>query len=69
MIKTPQEIEKMRRSGAVVREVLEHVRAHVKPGVTTLDLETAAESKMAELWSHFPRSRAIVAIPVSCALR
>ena len=48
MIKTPQEIEKMRRSGAVVREVLEHVRALVKPGVTTLDLENAAEKKMAE---------------------
>jgi len=27
MIKTPREIEKMRRSGAVVREVLEHVKA------------------------------------------
>ena len=40
MIKTPQEIEKMRRSGAVVRDVLEHVKAHVKPGVTTLDLES-----------------------------
>ena len=49
MIKTPQEIEKMRRSGAAVREVLEHVKAHVKPGVTTLDLENAAEAKMAEL--------------------
>src|ERR1700735_2417448 len=49
MIKTPQEIEKMRRSGAVVRQVLEHVRAHVKAGVTTLDLENAAESKMTEL--------------------
>src|ERR1700742_3840902 len=49
MIKTPQEIEKMRRSGAAVREVLEHVKALVKPGVTTLDLENAAESKMAEL--------------------
>src|SRR5271156_5538599 len=49
MIKTPQEIEKMRRSGAVVREVLEHVRTHVKPGVTTLDLEVAAENKMAAL--------------------
>jgi methionyl aminopeptidase len=49
MIKTPQEIEKMRRSGAVVREVLEHVKALVKPGVTTLDLELAAESKMAAL--------------------
>src|SRR6202521_459565 len=48
MIKTRQEIEKMRRSGAVVREVLEHVRALVKPGVTTLDLENAAEKKMAE---------------------
>ena len=49
MIKTPQEIEKMRRSGAAVREVLDHVKAHVKPGVTTLDLEVAAESKIAEL--------------------
>src|ERR1700723_3732035 len=49
MIKTPQEIEKMRRSGAAVRAVLEHVKALVKPGVTTLDLENAAESKMAEL--------------------
>src|SRR5260370_37468694 len=48
MIKTPQEIEKVRRSGAVVREVLEHVRALVKPGVTTLDLENAVEKKMAE---------------------
>ena len=49
MIKTPQEIEKMRRSGAVVREVLEHVRAHVKAGVTTYDLEIAAEAKMTAL--------------------
>jgi methionyl aminopeptidase len=49
VIKTPQEIEKMRRAGSVVREVLEHVRSVVKPGVTTLDLERAAEQKMAEL--------------------
>jgi methionyl aminopeptidase len=49
MIKTPREIEKMRRSGAAVRTVLEHVRAQVNPGVTTLDLEKAAVSKMEEL--------------------
>jgi methionyl aminopeptidase len=49
VIKTPQEIEKMRRAGSVVREVLEHVRSVVKPGVTTLDLERAAEQKMTEL--------------------
>jgi methionyl aminopeptidase len=48
-IKTPQEIEKMRRSGGVVREVLEHVRQLVKPGATTMDLERAAEEKMTEL--------------------
>lgn len=39
----------MRRSGHVVREVLEHVRRQVRPGATTLDLETAAAEKMKEL--------------------
>ena len=39
MIKTPQEIEKMRRAGEIVREILELVRGLVKPGATTLDLE------------------------------
>jgi methionyl aminopeptidase len=49
MIKTPQEIEKMRRSGQVVREVLEHVRQFVKPGASTQDLENAAVGKIKEL--------------------
>jgi len=49
MIKTPQEVEKMRRSGGVVREVLETVRGLVKAGATTLDLENAAAAKMKEL--------------------
>jgi len=39
----------MRRAGKVVRQVLDHVRDHVKAGATTLDLENAAESKMKEL--------------------
>jgi len=49
VIKTPQEVEKMRRAGAVVREVLEYVRGFVKPGATTMDLEGAAVRKMEEL--------------------
>jgi len=49
MIKTPQEIEKMRRSGGVVRDVLETVRCLVKAGATTLDLENAAAAKIKEL--------------------
>lgn len=39
----------MRRSGQVVREVLEHVRKAVKPGSSTLDLEQAAAEKIREL--------------------
>ncbi len=39
----------MRRAGMVVREVLELVRAVVKPGATTLDLENAAEGRLKEL--------------------
>jgi methionyl aminopeptidase len=49
MIKTPQEIEKMRRAGNIVHQTLELVRGLVKPGATTLDLEQAAERKIAEL--------------------
>jgi len=39
----------MRRAGQVVREVLELVRARVKPGATTLDLERAAAARLDEL--------------------
>ena len=49
VLKSSKEIEKMRRAGQVVREVLELVRAEVKPGATTLDLERAAESRLKEL--------------------
>ncbi len=49
VLKSQDEIEKMRRAGRVVREVLELVRSHVKPGATTLDLEKAAEARMSEL--------------------
>ena len=49
VLKSSQEIEKMRRAGKVVREVLELVRSTVKPGATTLDLENAAEGRLKEL--------------------
>lgn len=39
----------MRRSGRIVRQVLDHVQALVKPGATTMDLERAAEQKMKDL--------------------
>ena len=48
-IKTAQEIEKMRKSGRVLRQVHDAIRAAVKPGATTMDLEKVAEAKIAEL--------------------
>jgi methionyl aminopeptidase len=48
-IKTPQEIEKMRLSGRILRQVHQAVEAAVKPGATTMDLERVAEVKIKEL--------------------
>jgi len=39
----------MRRSGRIVRQVLEMLRGMVAPGVSTMDLEHAAEEKIKEL--------------------
>jgi methionyl aminopeptidase len=47
--KSQTELEKMRRSGQIVRQVLDAVKALVRPGVSTMDLERAAEEKIKEL--------------------
>ena len=49
ILKSAREVEHMRRAGKVVRQVLDTVREHVRPGATTLDLENAAEARMNEL--------------------
>ncbi len=48
VMRTPQEIAKMRQSGIALRAVLDAVRAAVEPGCTTMDLERVAEAKIAE---------------------
>ncbi|MGH9599962.1 MAG: type I methionyl aminopeptidase [Terracidiphilus sp.] len=49
VLKSSQEIEKMRRAGRVVRDVLELVRSKVRPGATTYDLEKAAQERLDHL--------------------
>jgi len=46
--KSSGEIEKMRRSGHIVRQVLESVEALVAPGVSTMELEKVAEKRIRE---------------------
>ena len=48
LIKTTREIEKMRASGRILREVHNAIAPLVKPGATTMDLEVAAGAKIAE---------------------
>jgi methionyl aminopeptidase len=46
--KTAAELEKMRRSGLLVWQILEKLREMVAEGVSTMDLEVAAEKMMAD---------------------
>ena len=47
--KSPAEIERLRRSGRMVRGLLEELRERVQPGVSTLDLEKYIERRIAQL--------------------
>ncbi len=49
MIKTPQEIERMRTSGKALRQVHDAIAPHVVAGASTMDLEDIAARKIAEL--------------------
>lgn len=46
MIKTPAEIEKMRKAGRILRQVHDALRPMVVAGASTMDLEIAANAKI-----------------------
>lgn len=48
MIKTAAEIEKMRASGRILREIHNAIEPVVRPGATTMDLENAAAARIAD---------------------
>ncbi|MFH1223916.1 MAG: type I methionyl aminopeptidase [Pseudomonadota bacterium] len=47
--KSKEEILRMRESGRIVADVLKHLRGLIKPGISTLELETAAVNRMKEI--------------------
>ena len=53
-IKTPEEIEKMRTAGRLAGEVLRMVREHVKPGVTTEELNEICHRHIVEEQDAIP---------------
>ncbi len=48
ILKSPQEIEKMRRSNQIVAEILAAIKEIVRPGIMTRDLEELAEELLAK---------------------
>jgi methionyl aminopeptidase len=47
--KSPAEIEKLRRAGVTARQILDEMRQLVRPGITTLELESFAEKRIGQL--------------------
>ena len=54
VIKTPEEIEKMRVAGRLASEVLDYVEPHVKPGVTTAELDRLCHDYMVNVQDTIP---------------
>ncbi|QJR14145.1 type I methionyl aminopeptidase [Usitatibacter palustris] len=52
--KTPEELAKMRIAGRLAAEVLDFVTPHVKPGVTTLQLDTLCHDYMVKVQGTVP---------------
>jgi methionyl aminopeptidase len=46
ILKTDEELELMRQAGRIVGEVLTLMREHVRPGITTLELDALAENEI-----------------------
>jgi len=53
-IKTPEEIEKMRVAGRLAAEVLEMIEEHVKPGVTTGELDKICHDYIVNVQDAIP---------------
>ncbi len=67
VIKSRSEIDKMRRAGRMVAEVLQLLREQVRPGVTTLELDQLAE-KQCSKWKARPAFKGYGGFPFTiCA--
>ena len=53
-LKTPEEIEKMRIAGRLAAEVLEMIAPHVKPGVTTEELDRLCHDHIVKVQGAIP---------------
>src|SRR5690606_15207934 len=54
ILKTPEDIEKMRIAGRMAAEVLEMIGPHVQPGVTTAELDRLCHEQIVNVQKAIP---------------
>mgnify|MGYP000352518061 CR=1 FL=1 len=64
-IKTPEQIEKMRIAGQLTAKVLEAVSDFIKPGITTMDIDTFCERYIVDTLHAIPGSKGQYGYPYS----
>lgn len=64
-IKTPEQIEKMRIAGKLTAQVLEAVSSFIKPGMTTMEVDTFCERYIIDTLHAIPGSKGQYGYPYS----
>lgn len=64
-IKTPIEIEKMRKAGRLTAQVLDAVTTFIRPGITTMDIDAFSESYIVNELKAIPGSKGQYGYPYS----
>jgi len=72
-VKTPEQIQKMREAGKIVAGVLEELEKHVKPGISTLELDKIAHDYIIKhgakpSFLHYHGFPASICSSVACSL-
>jgi len=65
LIKTPEQIDKMREAGRLTARVLEAVSDMIHPGITTMDIDCFCESYIRDILGAIPGSKGQYGYPYS----
>ncbi len=68
-VKTPDQIEKMRVAGRLAADVLQMLVAHVKPGVSTDELDRLAYEHIVNVQQAVPANVGYKGFPKPCVRR
>ncbi len=65
--KSPEEIDIMKRSGAILAELLQELRGFIRPGITTLDIDAFAEEFITSRGAY-PSFKGLYGFPASACV-